>query len=172
MNVESPYIYVVLACILLGTNLDNRTAYLSSGLVGLAHVGSILKTSEVYETEPWQMPKNTPWFLNAAVLLDTPFTPRALMKALLNIERLMGRRRNGLVESRTIDMDILLYGDEIIDEDALQIPHPRLHLRRFALLPLQDIAPDAVHPTLKLTMKELLERCTDATVVKPYAVPV
>jgi 2-amino-4-hydroxy-6-hydroxymethyldihydropteridine diphosphokinase len=172
MSVETTYIYAVLACILLGTNIRPRMANLQTAVAALTMSGSPLKLSHVYETEPWQMEEGTPWFLNQCLLLDTPFTAKALLKNCLEIEKRMGRERNGVVESRTIDLDILLYGDEAIDETGLHVPHPRLPLRRFALLPLSEVAGDMVHPVLKLTVKEMLSRCDDATVVKPYAAAV
>lgn len=172
MSVEMPYIYGVLACILLGTNIKPRLAHLQTAIAALTMSGAPLKVSHVYETEPWQMPEGTPWFLNQCILIETPFTAEALLKNCLEIEKRMGRERNGLVESRTIDLDILLYGNDVINISGLHVPHPRLELRRFALLPLSEVGGETLHPILNVTINELLERCADTTVVKPYAAAV
>lgn len=129
----------------LGSNLGDRKAYLSGAIDGLASNPSIDVTavSAIYETPPWGR-TNQPVFLNAAVLVETDLTPRALLRAVLRIERSLGRVRDELWGPRTIDIDILLYGDEHIDEPGLTIPHPRIRERAFVLCPLAALVPDAI----------------------------
>lgn len=156
-------------CILLGSNVEPRSEYLAAGMEGLTRCGTIAGSSHVYETEPWCMPEGTMWFLNACLLLDTPFNAKALLKACLQIEKLAGRIRHAGVESRQLDLDILLYGNDVIDSKELTVPHPRFHLRRFALLPVCDIIPDFNHPVLNKSMNQLLTECSDRSIVRPYA---
>jgi 2-amino-4-hydroxy-6-hydroxymethyldihydropteridine diphosphokinase len=96
------------------------------------------------------------WFVNGVVSLETSMDPRELLDFLLSIERKMGRVREAKWGPRTIDLDILFYGNQILKETDLQVPHPRLHERRFVLIPLKDVAPDLVHPVLGKTVSEIL----------------
>lgn len=123
----------------------------------MAHLescGHIAVVSSFYETEPVEFTDQA-WFLNCAIALETGETPQQLMAALLNFEQTMGRRRVQKKGPRTIDIDILMFGSTIMDSPELTIPHPNMHERRFVLEPLAEIAPEARHPVLKKTVREL-----------------
>jgi 2-amino-4-hydroxy-6-hydroxymethyldihydropteridine diphosphokinase len=138
----------------LGANLGDREANLERAVVALARLGRVSR-SRWYETEPVGLP-GAPSFLNGAVKLETDLVPEALLVETRGIERELGRdptRRSG---SRAIDVDILLFGPQVVKRAGLEIPHPRLHLRAFVLVPLVEIAPALVHPVFGQTMAELL----------------
>ena len=155
--------------VLLGSNLGDRELLVNQAckMIG-ERCGEIVAKSRLYESEPWGF-QSEHWFLNQVVELATSLSPDALMQSLLDIEKELGRDRttphNGYV-SRPIDLDILYFGNEIIETQLVTAPHPRLHQRRFTLLPLCDIAPDFVHPTLKKTNLQLLDECQDSGIVK------
>src|SRR5262249_41358495 len=115
----------------------------------------VSRLSTIYETEPVGGPPGQPDFLNAVVELQTGLPPRALLEVLLDIEKQLGRVRREKDGPRTIDLDLLFFGAENIDEPDLQVPHRRLHLRSFVLEPLAEIAPDLLHPTLNVTIGKL-----------------
>jgi 2-amino-4-hydroxy-6-hydroxymethyldihydropteridine diphosphokinase len=149
----------------LGSNVGDREAQLQDALAKLAAVGSVVATSSFYETEPVEFTRQ-PWFLNCAIALETNKTPEQLMAAILRIEEEMGRRRVQKKGPRSIDIDILLFGDTIINYPELTIPHPAMHQRRFVLEPLAEIAPERLHPVLKKTIGELLDSLPPGQVVK------
>jgi 2-amino-4-hydroxy-6-hydroxymethyldihydropteridine diphosphokinase len=126
--------------------------------------GKILRKSSVYETSAWGK-TDQPDYLNQVLLIDTPLSPEQLLSVLLGVEKEMGRYRGEKYGPRIIDIDILLYNDEVIDEFRLTIPHPRMQERRFVLEPMNEVAPDLVHPVLHKTMHQLLEECTDPLAV-------
>jgi 2-amino-4-hydroxy-6-hydroxymethyldihydropteridine diphosphokinase len=138
----------------LGSNVGNCEAQLQEAQVRLGAEGRIVATSSFYETEPVEF-TDQPWFLNCAAALETDRTPQELIKAILRIEAEMGRKRLQDKGPRTIDIDILLFGDTILDSPELTIPHPAMHQRRFVLEPLAEIAPEELHPILKKTIREL-----------------
>jgi 2-amino-4-hydroxy-6-hydroxymethyldihydropteridine diphosphokinase len=140
----------------LGSNEGDRRANLRAAIRALESLGEIMAVSSFYETEPVEFTQQ-PWFINCAVALKTDKMPRQLLSAILRIERDLGRRRSPKHPKgpRPIDIDILLFGVSIIHTPSLQVPHPAMHQRRFALEPLAEIAPDAPHPVLKRTAREL-----------------
>ena len=138
----------------LGSNIGDRAANLQSAIEELSRFGKVAAVSSFYETEPVEFTKQ-PLFLNCAVSLDTEKTPGQLLRALLEIERTMGRLRTQQKGPRKIDIDILLFGDSSVNTATLTIPHPAMHERRFVLDPLAEIAPDARHPLLNKTAREL-----------------
>lgn len=140
----------------LGSNIGDRANHLRDAIARLETTGRVLSVSSFYETEPVDFTDQA-WFLNCAVSLETTSTPTQLMAALLGIEQEMGRQRNQEKGPRTIDIDILLFGDEIVNSVELTIPHPAMHQRRFVLGPLAEIAPGIVHPVLRKTIRELLD---------------
>ena len=153
----------------LGSNLGDREAALEDALGRLAARGfRVTRRSSLWLTEPVGGPPQG-WFLNLAAEGETALGPEALLEACLATEREMGRVRAQRNGPRTIDVDVLFFGDERRDTPGLVIPHPRLHERRFVLEPLAEIAPGFVHPALGLTVRELLARCPDASVVRPHA---
>ena len=157
-----------LAYLLLGSNLGDRAAYLQAARTGLAAAGEIMAISGIYETAAWG-PADQPAYLNQAVALRTALTPGALLTHCLATEAAAGRERHERWGSRTLDVDVLLYDDRIINTPTLTVPHPRLPSRRFALGALAEIAAMLVHPQRHLTIAELLARCPDPLAVRPWA---
>jgi 2-amino-4-hydroxy-6-hydroxymethyldihydropteridine diphosphokinase len=157
-----------LAYLSLGSNLGDRSHQLQSAIARLADLGRVVAVSSFYETEPMEF-TGQPWFLNCAVALETTANAEQLMTALLQIEKDMGRQRTQKNGPRTIDLDILLFGDLITNSPALTIPHPAMHQRRFVLEPLAEIAPQARHPQLKKTVQELLEELPAGQAVRKMA---
>jgi 2-amino-4-hydroxy-6-hydroxymethyldihydropteridine diphosphokinase len=140
----------------LGSNLGDREVNLREAIAHLGELGSVGKVSALYETEPVEVVGQQPWFLNCAIALETELTPLEFLKRMLAIEQAMGRRRTQPKGPRTIDMDIIFFGDEVLDTKELTIPHPAMQHRRFVLEPLAEIAPEVTHPVLRQTVRELL----------------
>lgn len=139
----------------LGSNLGDRAANLREAVKQLEVAGRLLAVSAWYETQPVDVP-DQPWFLNCVVAIETEKTPRELLKLALQVEASMGRLRMRDKGPRKIDIDVVLFADRIVDEPDLKIPHPAMHQRRFVLEPLVEIAPQARHPALGKTARELL----------------
>ena len=163
-SIGSPSTCPVRIYLSLGSNLGDREANLSAAIVHLAAPDlQILRVSPVYETEPVDY-TDQPQFLNAVLEAETELTPEALLARIGSIENELGRQRSIPKGPRAIDIDILLYGDLIIDQPNLQIPHPRMAERRFVLSPLADLAPDLIHPAARRTVTDLLESAPPAAV--------
>ncbi len=153
----------------LGSNTGDRATNLREAITRLSQAGKVVAVSSFYETEPVEF-TSQPWFLNCAVALDTDKTPNELLQTALAIERAMGRKRTQEKGPRNIDIDILLFEDAIVDEKGLKIPHPGLASRRFVLEPLAEIAPEARHPALKKTVRELLAALPTGQAVRKLGV--
>lgn len=152
----------------LGSNLGDRARNLETAIRSLSDLGTTVAVSSFYETEPMDL-GSQPWFLNCAVKLDTEKMPRQLIAAILNLERSMGRQRLAPKGPRIIDIDVLLFGSSVIELPALTVPHPRLHERRFVLEPMVEIAPEARHPVLRRTMRELRDALPHGQKVKRWS---
>jgi len=149
------------SCLLLGSNLGNREALLARAQAFIrSDCGHIVKASKIYETEPWGFEADT-MFLNQALLIDTLLSPEVLLAHCQKIESLLGRERPKIgdrkFDSRKIDIDILFYESLVCQTPDLTLPHPRLHLRRFALEPMAEVAPEWGHPIFGLTAGEMLD---------------
>jgi len=155
----------VTAYIALGANLGDRRKNIETALDHIAKTDgvSIVRVSALLDNPAVGGPPDSPPFLNAAAELKTTLGSHALLHRLLEIERQMGRIRRERWEPRPIDIDLLLYGDQIISSQELVIPHPLMHERRFVLQPLAEIAPEAVHPVLQMTIAGLLENLDSKT---------
>lgn len=158
-----------LCYILFGSNLGDKMAVFEQACRLISNrCGKIVRLSSAYESEPWGF-EATQWFLNRLIVIETPLAPDDLMEALLAIESELGRVRfpeQSGYASRVIDLDILYYGDKVLHADRVMVPHPRLHLRRFVLAPLCEVAPDFMHPVFHVSNKELLSRCQDSLEVR------
>ena len=151
----------------LGSNQGDRIANLKAAMDALRALGQVAAVSSFYETEPVEYTQQ-PWFINCAVALQTEKMPKQLLSAILKIEREMGRRRrpDRIKGPRSIDIDILLFGASVIDTPELSVPHPAMHQRRFVLQPLAEIAPDALHPVLKRSIRELRDALPQGQAVR------
>ena len=150
----------------LGSNVGDRADNLRRAIAALEDAGArVQKVSSIYETEPVDL-REQPWFLNCVVKAETELPAVELLKKLRQIESLMGSKKIVPKGPRLIDLDILLFGDESVDTPELHVPHPRMHLRRFVLVPLAEIAPWLHHPAWDENAEELLERTPDKSVVR------
>jgi 2-amino-4-hydroxy-6-hydroxymethyldihydropteridine diphosphokinase len=154
-----------IAFLLAGSNLGNRKGNLEFAASALAAAGTVLKKSSFFETEPVGY-LNQPWFFNQAIELETFLAPSELLLCCQKIETCRGRIRTFANAPRTLDLDILLYGDLSVNQEDLIIPHPRMAERKFVLEPLAQIAPDVMHPLLKKSIRSLLEACPDSSKVR------
>jgi 2-amino-4-hydroxy-6-hydroxymethyldihydropteridine diphosphokinase len=155
----------------LGANVGDCARNIREAIGRLEAAGRVVAASSFYETEPVEFTEQA-WFLNCAVALETTKTPGQLMAALLAIEREMGRQRTQNKGPRTIDIDILLFGDTVVDSPELTIPHPAMQQRRFVLEPLGEIAAEARHPVLGRTIRELLTELPAGQTVRKIAIRV
>ena len=147
--------------LLLGSNLGDREQHLRQAIEQLRVLGEVTAVSSVYETEPQEM-RGQPWFLNVAVALATELMPKQLLARMQRIEREAGRRRMQPKGPRTLDIDMLFFGQAVMDTPTLVIPHPALHERRFVLEPLGEIAPDVRHPVFRRTVREMRDAIAHA----------
>lgn len=154
------------AWLLLGGNIGDSSYYLSEARNRIAQqCGAVIKASSIYQTAAWGKEDQAP-FLNQALEINTPLSPSKLLETLLEIEKELGRLRMERWAERTIDIDILYYAEEIISLTNLEVPHPRIQERRFALVPMAEIAPGLIHPLFQKTQRQLLASCPDLLEVK------
>lgn len=155
--------------LLLGTNLGDRSQHLAAAraLIG-AKAGKIVKASAVYLTAAWGK-TDQPDFYNQVIEIESILSPDDLLRTTLGIEEAMGRIRTETWGARTMDIDILLYGNVIVEREQLTIPHPRMNNRKFTLIPLAEIAAEVIHPVEQKSIRELLALCTDPLEVSALA---
>jgi len=159
-----------IALLSLGSNLGNREENLKTALgVINSRCGNVQRISRIYETPPWGFEADQQ-FLNLCAAVETNLNPKELLSVFLEIEKEMGRIRQNSdsYTSRPIDIDIISFGERIVETDVLSIPHPRMEMRKFVLLPLQEIAPDFHHPKTAKTIQQIIADCQDVTTVKLY----
>lgn len=150
-----------IAYLLIGSNKGDRKTFLTQAVEKIHRmVGRVTEKSKLYETQAWGV-TNQSDFLNQAVAVETSLNPQKLLEQILKIENEMGRERTTKWAERTIDIDILLYGDFVVNEPNLTIPHPELPNRNFALIPLMEIAGETEHPVLNLTIEDIYMDCKD-----------
>jgi 2-amino-4-hydroxy-6-hydroxymethyldihydropteridine diphosphokinase len=151
----------------LGSNLGNREQNLEEAVRKVSALGRVVNASSFYETEPVEV-TDQPWFLNCVLALETTAEPAQLMRELLRIEHEMGRQRLVKKGPRSIDIDILLFGNAVVNTPDLTIPHPEMTRRRFVLEPLAEIAPDLLHPVSQKTVTLLLAELAPGQRVQKY----
>jgi 2-amino-4-hydroxy-6-hydroxymethyldihydropteridine diphosphokinase len=140
----------------LGANLGDRLGNLRNAIDRLRELGDVVAQSSMYETEPVDVTQAQPWYLNCAVVIDTEIDPRGVLDRILSMELAMGRVRMEKRGPRPVDIDIVFFGDDVINLPGLTVPHPAMQSRRFVLAPLAEIAPTAIHPLLRKSVQELL----------------
>ena len=158
------------AYLCLGGNIGDRESFLEDAVTQIGErAGEVTQQSATYETQAWGV-SGQQAYLNRCIRVDTALEPEALLAVLLDIEKDLGRTRDPwkTYEPRTIDLDILLYNDLVLEQEQLIIPHPRLHLRSFVLVPLNEIAGSYLHPVLNKTIFNLLGECQDRSGVTLY----
>ncbi|MEZ5015540.1 MAG: 2-amino-4-hydroxy-6-hydroxymethyldihydropteridine diphosphokinase [Flavipsychrobacter sp.] len=149
------------AYLLLGSNEGDREQWISTAIKYIEkEVGHVTRQSAFYQTAAWGI-EEQPDFLNMAIAIETELTPIELLDNILAIEQQLGRERTLKWGQRTIDIDILFYNDIILETERLTVPHPYIHKRNFALVPLEEIAPNLLHPILNKDITQLLDNCTD-----------
>jgi len=153
--------------LLLGSNLGERelTIHEAINRIGENH-GKLIKQSSLYESAAWGL-EDQPTFLNQVIQIESSESPHELLQNLQTIEKALGRKKIIKWGERVIDIDILYYGSEILNSENLSIPHPEIQNRRFTLLPMTELAPEFIHPTLKKNQQILLEECEDKLWVTP-----
>ena len=157
---------MVESLIAVGSNLGDRQGNLRRAVRAIGSLGRVRCASSVYETEPMYL-EGQGWFLNCVICLESDLAPRALLDALHRVETEMGRVRGVRYGPRAVDLDILFYGDEVVSEEGLEIPHPRIAERLFVLAPLCEVRPGYVHPVLGKTVSEMVSSLrTDKKVVR------
>jgi 2-amino-4-hydroxy-6-hydroxymethyldihydropteridine diphosphokinase len=158
----------MLAYIGIGSNLGDKLENCRRAMeaIGADARNRLVGRSRFYRTEPVGK-KDQEWFINGVVAVETTMSPAELMEFLLSVEKGMGRIRQERWGPRVIDLDILFYGDRVLDEEGLQIPHPRLHERRFVLAPLKDMAPGLLHPVFHRTVSQILEELKTQEKIDP-----
>lgn len=149
------------AILLIGGNLGDRTGHLQQAVEQIDKlIGKVEKKSALYETAAWGHVEQ-PDYLNQALLVSTEMDARTLLETVLDIEHNIGRIRRQKWGARVIDIDIIFYNDDVINQPDLKVPHPQMQFRQFVLVPLREILPDWQHPVLHQSVSTLLENCTD-----------
>ena len=157
------------AYLLLGSNMENPLEQLNAAINHIQkRTGKIIQQSGLYATAPWGN-SDQPDFLNKIIVISTALTATETLQSILAIERMMGRVRTIKNAPRIIDIDILFFNDEVIQQHDLLVPHPEIQNRRFVLTPLNEISPQLKHPVLHKTIHQLLLECTDPLTVKKFS---